>query len=306
VQVGGLIGLLIYVWKTWHIAKANQMSAAATAATVEEMRRAREQASEPSIVVYFSAASTSFAEVVVENFGDGTAAEVVCTFDPPLQTTMGGDAAKFFTTPKWLPPRSKLTHAFDSWVQYIGSSLPRRYSVSVTYKDAGLRTDFSGTFVLDVTAFEHMMQWERKDIHDVAKSLEKLSDRVESGISRERQLEEKRDAVWQATPEPIELQLAVAQLLGSWRLLKALEAAPHTYAFHGHHLAGMRKAAASAMAGAIRESARSSQHAAIEAVYVALHNHDFDVMTDRKPAMAALETAIEGLRSEWSQTQSSA
>ena len=78
VQIGGLLGLWIYVWKTWHIAESTQVAAESSAKSVEEMQRSREQQLEPRVVVYFSSASSTLAEIVIENFGGGAAAEVQC------------------------------------------------------------------------------------------------------------------------------------------------------------------------------------------------------------------------------------
>jgi hypothetical protein len=299
VQVAGLIGLLVYVWKTWHIAKSTELAAQASANTVAEMRHAREEASAPHVMVYFSTASAFLAEVVIENFGDGTAADVICTFEPALQATGDGEPAAFFTTPKWLPPRSRLVHAFDSWPDYLGSSLPRRYNVTVSYKDGSLRRAYSNLCVLDVAAFEHMMRWERKDIDDVAKILKTLADGLQRSLSRRQSREDRRDAIWQATPIDAPAETAIAQLIGSWRLFSALEAAPNTYAFTSHHFAGMRRAAASAMAAALRSGAAADRLDAIEAAFVALHNHDFEVMANHGPAHASLSSAIERLQALW-------
>lgn len=138
VQVAGLIALIVYVWKTWEMATATTRAATATTQTVEEMRAARENASAPRVVVYFASQRPPFAEVVLENFGDGTATDVLCTFDPPLRTARGREAGEFFKTPKTLPPRARLAHAFDSWVEVFGNdTAPKQYVVTVTYRGLG-------------------------------------------------------------------------------------------------------------------------------------------------------------------------
>jgi hypothetical protein len=184
VQLFGLIALVVYVWKTWEIARATRDAAVASASTLQEMRDARNAASAPHVVIYLSSETTAFAEIVVENFGDGTATQVMCRFNPPLRSTLGRDAGKFFETPKSLPPRSRLVHAFDGWTQYLASDLPRSYTVELAYCDISGTQSFTSSHVLDVTAFEHMSQWERRDIHDLATATVKLKDVLDGHLKK--------------------------------------------------------------------------------------------------------------------------
>lgn len=75
-----LVGLILTVWKTWEMAVATQKAANATTDTVEEMRLARESASAPHIVVYLASPRANIAEIVVENFGEGTAKDIHLRF----------------------------------------------------------------------------------------------------------------------------------------------------------------------------------------------------------------------------------
>ena len=295
------MGLWIYVWKTWHIAESTQVAAESSAKSVEEMQRSREQQLEPRVVVYFSSASSTLAEIVIENFGGGAAAEVQCTFSPKLQSTLAGDVALFFTTPKWLPPSARLNHAFDTWPRYISSSLPRTYSVAVSYKDASLRRHFSNVYVLDVNAFEHLIHWNKKSVNDIAIAFETLNGIVDRSLQKLLLQVELKESIWQVTPTEIDLTVGLAQLLAMWRLFKALEDAPNAYPFSAYHFAGMKKVASSAMAAALKDSVSADLLVAIESVFVALHNHDFDVFGDREEAMGALDKAI-GEVSKWLQS----
>src|SRR5687768_16207104 len=104
VQLGTLLALIVYVWKTWQMATATAASAKAASDTVAEMRSARLDISAPRIVVYFSSPDSHLANIVIENAGSSTAADVQLTFDPPLQSSFERSSPKFFDSPKVLPP----------------------------------------------------------------------------------------------------------------------------------------------------------------------------------------------------------
>jgi hypothetical protein len=52
-QFFSLIFLIIYVIKTWEMASATRKAALATEKSVDELRKTRDQATAPYIVVYF-------------------------------------------------------------------------------------------------------------------------------------------------------------------------------------------------------------------------------------------------------------
>jgi hypothetical protein len=254
------------------------------------------------VVVYFASTHASLAEIVIENFGEGSAADVKCVFTPPLQSTMGSDPAKFFDSPKWLPPRSRLTHAFDSWMHYIPSNLPKQYSVAVTFRDLSLEKVFTLTYQLDAAAFEHVMSWERRDIHDVAGTLKELVNKLDRRLGAREQREARRDKIWQATPAPIALGNAIAMIIGLWRQFRAIDESTTSYAFSADFFPSMRKATSSALVAAILEGCTESQKAALDALYASLHTHDFELMTDQRPALEAVKTALVGVVTEWPDT----
>lgn len=135
IQVLTLIAIGIYVWKTAQMATATRDAAEASVATVKEMRTARREATAPRLALYFASPSTHLAEIVLENAGETTAADVTCSFDPPLRASDREQYAhRFFETPKVLPPRSRMAHAFDSWPSYFGAKLPLQYNVTIRYR----------------------------------------------------------------------------------------------------------------------------------------------------------------------------
>jgi hypothetical protein len=173
-QVVTLLALIITVWKTWEMAVATQKAANATAATVEEMRKARESASAPHIVVYLASPGSNIAEIIVENFGEGTARDIQLKIEPPLQSSLSKDIGRFFETPKWLPPRSRLSHALDVWSTYFASDYPRRYTVKVDYVGVNDGKQYSDEYVLDIDSFRHMAAWGKKDLGDLVKTIDKF------------------------------------------------------------------------------------------------------------------------------------
>jgi hypothetical protein len=138
------------------------------------MRIAREKASAPNIVVYLASPSSTTAEIIVENFGEGTAREVEFQISPPLYSTTFQNAGKFFESPKWLPPRSRLAFALDTWKGCLSNDCPREYNVKVNYKDAGNGNEYAGEFILDMNSFLHLSVWSKKGLNDLAQSVEKI------------------------------------------------------------------------------------------------------------------------------------
>lgn len=173
-QFATLLALIITVWKTWEMAVATQKAADATAATVEEMRKARESATAPHIVVYLASPGSNIAEIIVENFGEGTARDIQFKIAPPLISSLSKDIGRFFETPKWLPPKSRLSHALDVWSNYFASDYPRKYTVKVDYVGVNDGKQYSDEYVLDIDSFRHMAAWGKKNLGDLVKIIDKF------------------------------------------------------------------------------------------------------------------------------------
>lgn len=300
VQILGFGALVVYVWKTWDIAKATRDAAKASASSIVEMRAAREAASAPHVAIYFSAASAQFAEIVLENFGDGTAADVACDFNPPLQSTLNGDPAQFFSVPKWLPPRSRLSHGFDTWMRYLKSDLPRKYDVHVRYKDVSRTKEYSLEYVLDVSSFEHMLKWEQKGTHDLVKVADAARNQLQRILDDANSREDSRDRVGELLPLSANMDEAVAMILAYWDLLQAATNAASATPFDHPYRSVMKRAAASAFAASLYQRRSETDRNLVQNVFVALHNHTFDILTDHAPAREALAQAVQALRDGWS------
>ena len=186
-QMATLIVLVLTVWKTWEMAIATQKAAKATADTVEEMRLSRESASAPHIVVFLASPSDNIAEIIIENFGEGTARDIQFNISPPLQSSLSRDIGRFFETPKWLPPKSRLSHALDVWSSYFASDYPRQYIFKVDYFGVKDGKRYSDEYLLDIDSFRHMAAWGKKDLDDLVGALEKVSNEFKSqGRRREK------------------------------------------------------------------------------------------------------------------------
>src|SRR5688572_19873570 len=83
VQAASLTFLVIYVIKTWQMASAARDAAKASADAVRESADARAEALAPRILVYFDGTSSLAAQVVIQNAGSGTAANLRLDFAPP-------------------------------------------------------------------------------------------------------------------------------------------------------------------------------------------------------------------------------
>src|SRR5688572_14023387 len=162
------------------MASATERAAKATRESVDEMRLARREASDPRVFIYLSESRGFLAEIVIENLGESTASEVTFTFEPELTASQHADVArKFFDVPMILPPRSRRTHTLDAWPSYFAANLPEKYQVTVTYRRLGedrLRTEQQ---VVDAGSFKHQLLAARKDVHDLAKDMHDFTQRFQ-------------------------------------------------------------------------------------------------------------------------------
>ncbi len=186
-QIVTMLGLLVYVWKTWEMASATRTAAEASAKAVKDATEARLEALAPHILVYFGTEQMQWAEVVVENRGHGTATDLQIHFDPPLKASRapGWDANKFFESAKPLfPPGYRVVHSFDMWHTYLTSDCPKRYEVRTTYRGKETGRQHSELHVLDVSTMEHRVEFDRKSVADVVRQLEKLVKATEAGFAK--------------------------------------------------------------------------------------------------------------------------
>lgn len=162
VQMVTLVGLLLYVYKTWQIATATKTSTDLTRKSTElsqesielshqvlqEMRAARGQEIAPHVLTYIDMPYGNWVLFfVVKNIGGTVAKDIKFNFDPPLQNGFGNRVRNFEVSflkdgIKSLAPGQELRLVFDSITNYfdgsavkmLDGSLPTSYAVSITYK----------------------------------------------------------------------------------------------------------------------------------------------------------------------------
>jgi hypothetical protein len=295
VQVLTLIGLLVYVWKTWEMARATLAAAKASADTVQEMRIARHEAAEPRPFIYFGTDDVHMSEIIIENAGQSTAADLTFHFDPPLQASQHPELArKFFDTPKYLAPGSRLRHALDSWPQYFGAKLPLQYTVTVRFRRQGDTAFREETQILDAAGFQHYMQWGRKGVHDIADEIHKFADTA-IRASREQANDRQRDAAAaELLPASWSLQEALAVLRGLWKAHLAIVESKETIDWIAPYLPVLRRATLTGLVRIEQDGCDPGVATALSNLFVVLNRHDWRVMSHGQ-AVQALEQAFQAL-----------
>jgi hypothetical protein len=146
---------------------------------VREAARIRVEQARPYVVAFVDRSSPSDVDLVVKNFGVTAARGVELVWDrPPL--IRWGDVSESFESFEQLPllvPGQEWRSIWDFNGKRIDDDEPA-YSVTVRSHDARGRRLRDETFVLDTKHFAHEMMWQRKTLHDVGNSLEKIERRI--------------------------------------------------------------------------------------------------------------------------------
>jgi hypothetical protein len=204
VQIATLIGLVLYVYKTWEIASAtrkttelsqrstelSQKSIELSQQALEEMRAGRGQEIAPHVIAYIDMPYGGWVLFfVVKNIGRTVAKEIKFDFEPPLQSGWGNRAHEFDVSflksgISSLAPGQELRVVFDAMTNYFDGSavkmlegtLPSAYTVRVTYR-GGLRPDelHASEQVIDLSMFSDIGVLEEKDEKDLIKAVESLA-----------------------------------------------------------------------------------------------------------------------------------
>jgi hypothetical protein len=124
IQAGTLIAVIIYVWKTWTMAR--------------EMKLSREEQLKPTVVCYFehNQRRKNFYDFIIKNFGNSMASNVTLVFSPPLERygqgkTLGGLKEKTF---KAMAPGYEWRTYWGSFVGCHHSSIPDEFTAKVSYE----------------------------------------------------------------------------------------------------------------------------------------------------------------------------
>lgn len=273
VQVATLIFLMVYVWKTWEMATATRAAAEASSAAAIEAKEARIEALAPRLMVYFSSEQIQLSEVIVENIGAGTAANVQITFEPPLQASSKNlDVNRFFETVKpIIPPRYRLVHGIDTWTSYLSAKLPMRYEVRVTYAGKENGREYNELHVLDIESLAHRVQFGKKDIEDLVKEVEKIGKVLDDKLKKiDSHLEFSNALEFQQVDER-PLLFLLTNIHACWEAAKSIASNQNTRFWWEPTLKSMRQMALNAVLSAARESASESTRATILNVLTLLY-----------------------------------
>jgi len=224
IQLFTLIGLVIYVIKTWQIASATENAAEATKRSAElsnevirEMRAARIQESAPQVIIYIDMTESNWAlYLVVKNIGKSVARDVQFTFDPLLLCGFGNQSHEcdiWFVNKgmRSLAPGQEIRVFLDVIQNYFGEMaeklnprLPTAYNVRVTYH-GGLQTQpYVFDQVIDLSMFEGISHLEEQESKDT-QALKSLAD---SAKRVQRNLQDLRETIIGGIP------LRVPEILG--------------------------------------------------------------------------------------------
>jgi hypothetical protein len=124
---------------------------------LDEARTLRREQTRPFVVVDFHVDWVT--DLVIENVGQTVAYDVQMEFSPALASTREqpwsweGSSIMENGIPT-LPPGKSIRFSFDSIIELLKSDLPKRYEVTVTYKDSLRRSLAPDTYVLDLTTYE--------------------------------------------------------------------------------------------------------------------------------------------------------
>ena len=132
-----LLALVVYVWKTWEMAKATSAAATASENALQEMRRSREQQSQPHVICYFrDIPASKFFELVVKNSGTTMAFDVQLAFTPPLENYNEGQAARTLPSKsfKALAPGYEWRTLWGSFVGLNDPAVPEEITVRISYR----------------------------------------------------------------------------------------------------------------------------------------------------------------------------
>jgi len=132
-----LIALVIYVWKTWEMAKATSAAAIASENSLREMRLTREQQIKPYVICYFQDIPASkFFEFVIKNGGSAMAFDVQLVFDPQLQNYNPGHSAPGLASKafKTLAPGHEWRTFWGSFVGMDEQAVPDEFVAHVSYR----------------------------------------------------------------------------------------------------------------------------------------------------------------------------
>jgi hypothetical protein len=149
---------------------------------VREARTLREEQARPFVVAEF--VPGFLIKFRIQNVGHTLARNVRIAWEPwPIVTAhFSNDAlwksptnsVLFSSGIPSLAPQQQLETLFDHFPDRVSNHLPMRYRVRVEYDSFDTRRHFTETYELDLELFHGLRNISRKDVHDVANTLDRL------------------------------------------------------------------------------------------------------------------------------------
>lgn len=146
---------------------------------VEYFRRKKQydEENKPYVIVELDRVAPNMLDVVIRNIGKSAAKDIKITFDPNFElqiTKVKINDLKILNDLKFLPPNKKISFFFGSYLEQGQYSIRKEFKVKAAYSSLTDKTHTSG-FILDPRDFEGISNISRKDIHDVAKTLDDIN-----------------------------------------------------------------------------------------------------------------------------------
>lgn len=173
----------------WFTATIAAVAGIAAFKQVREARALREEQAQPYVVAYMEPNQTSFQiiDLVVKNFGTTAAFDVHMKSDPPLIRSSHQqdepEPVRAFDSIPILVPNQEWRIFWDSSFSREGKKLQDKFTVTITYTDSygkkrRKRKNFETVSLLDWTVYEGAMEVDALGIHDIAKSLKAIDDKL--------------------------------------------------------------------------------------------------------------------------------
>jgi len=274
------------------MANANAASAKVAAATLAEMRSDRVERQAPRVLVYFSSPDSHLGHLVIENIGESTATDVEIAFDPPLVSSIKASESEFLETPKVLPPRFRMTHLFDSWIDYFAKQRPDRYTVRLRYRQAGAPVAIEETQIVDVGGFKHFRYARSIGLPEIVRELEQLRRLVERFAT-----ETTAESVARTTQAELLGQFrnpkdAVTAARRLWTLMRSMDEASWVHPDRrGFHLA-IRTLIAGAIVHAETGTGSAKLVPALRVLYSGFSDYRLRCIGDQSEVVEAIEKAF--------------
>jgi len=153
---------------------------------LHDARRIRRESNAPYVIAQFesSEAAPDIIDLVIKNIGVTPAFAIHLTVDPPMERAKEIPGLPFMGAKalsdgiKMLAPNQEVRMYFDAVRERQGTSLPNEFTVTVEAKNSRRQALPPGAFTLDVDWGRGTTYASVQNLHQVGKSLERLSKSV--------------------------------------------------------------------------------------------------------------------------------